>query len=860
MKTLTPLIAEHINELGIEPVNILSVQWAENGNFLKYGDKSIEQEEFVDGVILQISNLESVIKLDSQGQSQGLSVTLDDTNSVIKDIMDVNDVHGCTVRLLQWFEGLPLSEAFQLYEGEITSPIQWSEGDRTISFSVITQLANKEVGFSPEEADISFLPDSMIGVAWPLVFGLVQNVPAVRLFESAQAQSVDDVGAIDESIGLHVTSLGIQYEALDEQLKLVRINELLASAGCTQGIQEACAEEEQLHALQESIVSTMNQIRDDSRNLRSIENEQEETLSDTIDITNGYAFPQGETITLQIGDIELIGVLTNNTFTIQERSNVNFTWEEGDDPFGYTFEPAGSTVTIKTDSPKMYIVSIVPVTVYSVRAYRRTENEDILVIVPPSWYEVKTADVNSYTVTYIEVSIPISSRDKSMQDDLYVVCESAIGPNTVDIIKWLIDTYTDLSYDITSFNYVERMLENYPSHFAMLERKNIFQTLEEIAFQARCAIWINNGVFYLKYLSEELVADDTITETDIDAGSLVLGTTQTEELVTKLIAEWTDDYALDEPHKTILRYKVSKYGTRERVIDFYIYNLSDLVTKSATFWLIRFANIWKIVTFDTYVSKLAIETFDTINLSLEQPHIANSDINCFITAAIYDTSTHLLNLTCWVPVRFGEMDQYSFAWPSQILPELEFPTSDDYAQEWAGGSGPGTDVDLEEGGLTIQGVIQTYGVQESYNDRRDYGEKTPSDINDVKPVPNFAGTNITTGPEPEYDYAYDSYAIEITEEEEEGSWVFPGVVVSYLGLGINVSIYEVDVFTGGIGEAPERLEVMQLQIDEDERIPTGTYVLVAKNLASRDEEDNIIPEYSLNNDGYEWTMQVPIWL
>ena len=86
--------------------------------------------------------------------------------------------------------------------------------------------------------------------------------------------------------------------------------------------------------------------------------------------------------------------------------------------------------------------------------------------------------------------------------------ESSVGPNTVDIMKYLIDTYTTLSYDNDSFNYCAEKLADFSSNFALVETKNIIDVLRDIAFQCRCAIWISDDVFYMKYLPEEPTLPD----------------------------------------------------------------------------------------------------------------------------------------------------------------------------------------------------------------------------------------------------------------------------------------------------------------------------------------------------------------
>jgi hypothetical protein len=161
----------------------------------------------------------------------------------------------------------------------------------------------------------------------------------------------------------------------------------------------------------------------------------------------------------------------------------------------------GASVTIASDEPITYIASIVPGTVLAVKAYKQLTGERRLVDVPTDLYTVTSQTYGSVTAIEIVVNKPLSTiTDQGWSDDLYVTFQSSIGPDTVEILKYLILHYTDLTWDVTSFNHVQEKLQPFPANFPILERKNTIQALEEIAFQARCAIWLSNGVFYLKYL------------------------------------------------------------------------------------------------------------------------------------------------------------------------------------------------------------------------------------------------------------------------------------------------------------------------------------------------------------------------
>ncbi len=865
MRALSAAIQTMIStNLGIEPVNILEVQWGDNltGPWLKYADKDIVDYEFpISGKILTISNLESVVKLDNQGQTQGLSVTLSDTQGDLKAIFNAYDLHGKQCRFYQWFEGLPLSERFKLYEGEITSPIVWHEGERTLSFEVITKLADKEVGFSPEEGYFEFLPEGAYGKPWPLVFGKVQNVPAVLLSEIPNTQTGEPLGVVDPTLEARLTELREKYSQLESLFFFYAMSAGSAAFTCAFGDTadqkaNACTAQEQYESMTAQIAVQMGQVQTEISELTDTLNSQTLDQNSTLSVINGSVFPAGS-ITLQSGNVRLQGSFSGDIFNID---SLNLTEYEGysGSPFGFTWQTEGTTISIQSGAPIVYIINLLPSTVLYVSAYKQVENGKILSTVPQSWYTVKTEDIGSYEITYITFSKPLSSFDDTYEDKIYVSLESTVGPNTVDILEWFISTYTDMSVDSTTFDNVKTKLENYPSHFALLTRKNILSVLEEIAFQSRCAIWISGGIFYLRYLPEEQTEVATLTETHIDAGSLIINTSTTEDLVTKLVAKWQEDYAVDEKNQIILRHNVKKYGTREREIDFYIYNIFDLVLKSTTFWIIRLSNVWKHLDFSVYLDNLALETFDTVKFNFATDFVADSAIKGVLTSAIYDSAGKTINMLAWLPVKCGSMQRYDFAEPHDIDIDLLFPTQDEIDQGLAGGDGPGIEV---ESGFELGTFFNSSGgrstsrrSRQNQGQRiqgRDYGEERPSDLNDTKPEPQMLEQSLSYKDEPIYNYKYPGYELEgpPIDEEVEYSFSLPGKILGQLG----PALYAVNVYKLGLGMPPSAVPVIQLQIATDVVIPVDTWVLVAYNTWIEGTGEDQVTKT-------EYTMQVPVWL
>ena len=103
--------------------------------------------------------------------SQQIAITLDDTDGSLEQIFDTCDIHKRPVRVYQWFTGLDLSDRSWCSPGASTPPWVWNERDRTVKFTALPQIEDKEIGFSAEEGQFPYIPAGLVGKAWPMIFG-----------------------------------------------------------------------------------------------------------------------------------------------------------------------------------------------------------------------------------------------------------------------------------------------------------------------------------------------------------------------------------------------------------------------------------------------------------------------------------------------------------------------------------------------------------------------------------------------------------------------------------------------------------------------------------------------------------------
>jgi len=812
MRTISPEgLAKLAQTHGNEPIILLEVDWREGSTPCWYADRDVEE---ISGRILTVGGMDNVVGVSSNNTSQSLEIVLDDTDGSIKTIMDGADVHKRTARVYQWFQGLDLDDKFLLFAGKLSSPITWDERERTVSFTIISQLEDKEVGFTPEEGDFDWLPAGMVGKTWPLIFGTVMDCPALQINEAVTGTTLSGVGVIEGWMlqsSMPLFSNGTNADssvAVSLALILAQISTLWCAKYCWNLDSRKQSEIlDQINGLEhqrgEIIFSALQQAACASwqRSKQLADATAHGLGPNPIQVLGGEDFPQNTVLTIEINGALFVGYFSGTNFHITSRS-----WPEGleeaqkqkedrdetcsggdgercqeydyrydvpchcgndffrdclchfngwicqtqgrasrisDDPVVQQFwaEP-GATVRIYSDEPITYFVSIVPGTVLAVRAYKQFTGERRLVDVPASYYTVQTVWYGTLQVVQIVCHKPLSSyKDQGYTDDLYVTFQSSVGPHIIDILIYLINTYTDLTYDVTSFTAVRTKLNPFPANFPVLERKNAVGVLQDIAYQARCALWISNGVFYIKYLPEEPTAVATITESDIDAEKgITTELTTTEDIVTKMKIKWRmswspgqTDREKDKSEKyIILRHNVNRYGIQEEEKDFYIYNQPDSIYKCATFWLIRKSNTWKRIKFSTFLHKLNLETFDCVTLNFSHPYVATGSVKALVEKASYNSDTNQIDFECLVPIKAGQMTKYNWFWPAGLPISLTWPPPDEIAAGDAGGDGVG----MGAGGVLPIGYFNPDGDDNVivgghnvvFRPHSDWGDSRPTDV------------------------------------------------------------------------------------------------------------------------------------
>ncbi len=874
----------------LEPVNLIAVAWTKGGQLHYYSDKGIANDDGVvvtPGKIVSLGSIDQSQRSDSSGLSGTLTITLDDRDGTLKTIFNTNDIHKQIVKVYQWFWGLPDSDKFLIFDGQISTPLIWDEGARTLTFDVVTRIEDQEVGWSAEMGNFNLVSQDLLGVGWPMVFGTVVHSPTLQL------ENIP-TGFTTGGFGLQDQTLAFEMAALSDLLQQA----ILA----TQYF---------------SLISTEANVQDDPQVATYVQMQVDiQAQIDQLKLVLAWQVGAGSG---PVGIIPTVFVNRKFSGVVRVGSNLftatinKFSGTLNCTPVivpgdvagaglrsGFQYFPAGSQVTIADNYPLDYVVSITPGTVLAVFALRSWNGTQQLSKVPPAYYSVRHEVDGPFDTTIVTLHKPLSViafqenqktqvwennfgqslpghiiNNVDWQDQLYVTFQSDIGPNPVDILIYFITNFTSNTYDATSFGHVHDKVATFPMNFTYTERANVLDVLTDIAYQARCVIFLREDIFFLVYLPETPTSVATLTEDDIVEGSLQVTTTSTEDLITKYTATFRPDYSpfYEKPVTAIFRFNIAKYGMHEESHDFYCYNDFYRVEKVASFWMIRKSQTWKLLKAKLLLNMIGLEVFDGVTLHFATKYIANGDVIGFVTNCTYNTEDKTIDVEIWTPVLLGTMEPNKFAWPSGLTENDIWPPYHDIGSgagasfsggyNQGGGGAPRLPVGVIDGYSYIEDEQATLARQEEGLAQRSTwtgGDPQPGDdtvyagyVADNTPsVTADIDTPFTPtpGPDPTETYKYNDKPDPTIPKIAN---VVPGRILEYIGPdeGTNLVMYKVELYDKGLRNAPTIKKVGQLQINPTKRIPPNTWTLINTNQGT---------DKDTGESFTDTVMQVPVWL
>lgn len=845
MRTPTNSMLKYLQQRrSSEPILVIGVDW--NGIEVFYSDTDIAGASTR---IIASGDIYDMLKVVGSGGAKSMSITLEDSGGDLKNLLDTVDFHmrNCNIYLV--FDGLSLDDKLLMFSGSISTPIDWNASTRSLTFNVLSDIKALDAGFIMEEGKFPKLPDD-VETEWPMVFGAVCGVKPVLVRSPLQGILAEEEGISDPSLPIRLCQAKeiqcpvVQVATVNSDSNTTLKNPTTSTTGAYWWHQ---SEPVQVPLYAPDATCVKRRYDEICGLLEDIE-EQATYEHNTITVYGGNEFPTGR-ITIVIGDGELSGSFSGNTFTIKDRKhpeydeltdqecvnipgeqlsfeNIPRTISSGNDPYNHVTDPnswqnsnwywsfreqfwdkqqemkdeylkthvsvelpndyacdnsdmeqeltisggsaasweayqnlksgsmylmrAGEKVFVKGDETCIYVVSIIPGTVTSVSAYKldKETNKKTLVAIPSDYYYVTSANFGDFTATEVAVTRKLSDIDETWEDDIRVSFVSSVGPNPVDIIQWLVQKYSSYTIDSVTFAQVKNYLRNYPSNFVLKGKHDLFSLISDIAYQARCELRLHGNTLYIYYLSVEPSPVMTINNSLVYMDSLEFSITNSDDLVTKYVAKWsayesplTEDGDEDTERECIVKHNINKYGLHTEEYDYYTLSNYECVLKTATFWLIRYANSWKKVSLTGPPLLLLLEVKDCVWLNL--PDFSPNPIRAIVEDSQFDPKENSVTLEFWTPVKCGTSEEYYWTWPATKPANAVFPL-------------PGEDAGTSSSVPTPPAGHLLYVATDTSKYVSSYGDPHPSDIGDTFPTSTCFISNTILSPREMWQLAMDT--------------------------------------------------------------------------------------------------------
>ena len=275
---------------------------------------------------------------------------------------------------------------------------------------------------------------------------------------------------------------------------------------------------------------------------------------------------------------------------------------------------------------------------------------DTWVPVDPELYEVNLADTTSFpalgraitTVTFRcdPTALPgLAVARGELRADLSGVESAGDGTGTLvrnpaEVIRALVTRWggLDATADVDSgaFDAAAATLAGRCFAFSLREMRDLPTVAAELAFQARCVFRWRAGKASIKVLPRGAgTPDHSLDADDRIEGGLVLSWDNAEDVVTQIIARFTD---AGEPRELVVRdgTAIGAWGVRTKRVGFWAFADSAEVERAAAFWLARWCEVRRRALVSTFLTTLEVEPGDTVAFDCDE--FAGSPVSAEVAA------------------------------------------------------------------------------------------------------------------------------------------------------------------------------------------------------------------------------------
>lgn len=700
-----------VDTTGAESIMVLEIYWGNGVTAKKYADKFFVATPItISGRILQMNVVSKTAQIGQLGVSQTVSVTLDDTDDALKTIYDSKYMEGSRCIITQRIVNEASTVDQHIMTGRITSDITWSEGERTLSFSIAGGTnktgASTVIGYAPASGEVANLNSNAIGNNWPVVFGTAHKVPAARIIYTDNITLVDSYG---------YTHSTYEFENGDQlpqapTVITVDINGLLFEGTITDTTFTPTIKNKPRYTTQEFGPRISSDVDDYTNPCVA-------WVPSGVSLTKMYVWVQLDTYRNQVnycvrqdGNKCYFAQPWFDTFNLDETHEIAEAakWPRISWPVDMVYNyDGGSLAAIMgkdqwtiykgdrvnyesgADYDDRYVANLYPSTsILAIYGKRAWKGKTIWAKIPQSYYHYHLSqDIVTGTVTrhctVIDFPKQLSQYEcEGWTDEIWVTLVSTLAYYPKDIVEWAIGELTTLTFDDANSDDPPVTMD-----FAYFETTDALEFLSGIAYQSASALQILDDTVRLVFLAQVPGTTSSnvlhvLPDSGIIMKSVELGLKATEEINTIHRSTYVTDYSGEKSasHVYEIQQNISTLGVQKVTDDMWALTCSLGVKAITDFWGVKAGNSWKTVKCDCFLDFSDANVFDGVQFQIA-PFLP-TDTKGLLTGVVHDTDRPCVSITVEMAIKAGSCAEDAGYWTLGVA-ECVVPsdTEEDYTPE-----------------------------------------------------------------------------------------------------------------------------------------------------------------------------------
>lgn len=647
-RTLTTnAIAEKNKATGASPRWILEIQWGGATGTKYYGTETIASPVVVDGRVVSFGELQLSAGGQTASSNGSMSVSLTDTDYELKALIDTKPgIQNKPAWVHLWFEGTDWSDKVTLFGGIITSPMKFSTDTGTWDMSIkgFEHHFNRDVGHLITRDEFPEVAcEQTEGKILPIVYGK----PVYR----SPGYVINRPGT-----GLLAATLNVVPDTA------LTLNVTAKEGGFTSGstISLAVGTADRYEIVTGSFADENTAVFDiETRGAIEFEGQipgtfgsggNQYVLLPTADMPDASGVPLtaghriGQPLYMKQQDDSWVftliqywhlegnayAVIESHQFDIVTGSEYKVGSERGVVPVWYT------GTLVKEIGTWTYVVNHVPsISVDRVESKANINGTDVWMTYDEAHYIVDVDDKSFNTILGRGVSDPgvttVTLNGNPQQlgftdESIWVTIESVLS-NPADVLKDLLRSPYVGNVDVAHVEestFAQAALE-IPTLFAftLLETKKLHELMTDLAMQAGCYYFWDQGRAVLKHAKTELLPGDVVQQHDESHVFLPVEVSDTDvkKLTTQMISRFR--MAIPAPDIKLSRKSqpaIDEYGENRQEINLWAYQYPTSVALITEQWLLHRLKNTRMIEFELPLVAVNLRPGDVVELSIVDGH------------------------------------------------------------------------------------------------------------------------------------------------------------------------------------------------------------------------------------------------